>query len=451
VIPGPPAVAVQDGFRNTVTSSAASITIAIGTNPTGATLSGTMTRPATAGVVSFDDLTVSQPGAGYTLTASSPGLTAATSAAFAIMATTGNISGRVTRASDRTPLSGAVVDALQAGLVKGSMTTDIEGSYAIRGLAPGSYDVRASASGYQAQTQDALTITAGNTASVDFSLSAVPGPNIRITSPAAGSIIDRLTVVVRGEISAPAGMDVGVSVNDIPGFVDGGEFVALVSVDPTVTALTATASSAGGALAADSIPITVQASAADPLFNLRATPAGGLAPLTVGFDLSAEVGISQIALDVDGDGAPDVQGATLTGVSFTLSEPGIYLPQATVTDFRGVVQTATTIVQVLDRALLDQRLQAVWRNVKDALRVGAVTQAVGFIHSDTREQYRAQFDQFPPATLGAVDQIMTTIQLVEVGFAGAQYEMLRQQDGQVFSYAVWFQLDQDGLWRLRRF
>jgi hypothetical protein len=39
----------------------------------------------------------------------------------------------------------------------------------------------------------------------------------------------------------------------------------------------------------------------------------------------------------------------------------------------------------------------------------------------------------------------------QVNPAGAQYEMLRQQDGQVFSYAVWFQLDHDGLWRLRRF
>jgi hypothetical protein len=40
---------------------------------------------------------------------------------------------------------------------------------------------------------------------------------------------------------------------------------------------------------------------------------------------------------------------------------------------------------------------------------------------------------------------------VEVGFGGAEYEMLRVRDGQTLSFAVWFQLDQDGLWRLRRF
>jgi hypothetical protein len=46
---------------------------------------------------------------------------------------------------------------------------------------------------------------------------------------------------------------------------------------------------------------------------------------------------------------------------------------------------------------------------------------------------------------------MTSIQLVEVGFGGAQYEMLRQRGDETLSFAVWFQLDHDGLWRLRRF
>ena len=68
-----------------------------------------------------------------------------------------------------------------------------------------------------------------------------------------------------------------------------------------------------------------------------------------------------------------------------------------------------------------------------------------------RDRYQTQFSQLNPGTLANVDQIMTSIALVEVGFAGAQYEMLRPSDGQVFSYAVWFQLDLDGLWRIRRF
>ena len=85
-IAGPPSVTVQDNFGNTVTSSSASITIAIGTNPGGGSLSGTLTMNATSGVASFSNLSVNKSGAGYTLTASATGLTGATSGGFNIAA-----------------------------------------------------------------------------------------------------------------------------------------------------------------------------------------------------------------------------------------------------------------------------------------------------------------------------------------------------------------------------
>src|SRR4029077_18813299 len=43
-------VTVQDAFNNTVTSSTATITVAIGTNPGGGTLSGTTSASASGGV-----------------------------------------------------------------------------------------------------------------------------------------------------------------------------------------------------------------------------------------------------------------------------------------------------------------------------------------------------------------------------------------------------------------
>ena len=66
-IPGPPSVAVQDSFGNTVTDSTAAITISIGTNPSGGILSGTTTRNAVAGVASFSDVSIDRGGNGYTL------------------------------------------------------------------------------------------------------------------------------------------------------------------------------------------------------------------------------------------------------------------------------------------------------------------------------------------------------------------------------------------------
>ena len=78
-------VAVIDALANRVTTSTANITLAIANNPPGTgILSGTATAAAASGVATFTGLSIDKAGAGYTLAASSIGLTGATSAAFTI-------------------------------------------------------------------------------------------------------------------------------------------------------------------------------------------------------------------------------------------------------------------------------------------------------------------------------------------------------------------------------
>ncbi len=81
-----PVVTVQDSNGNTVTTSTASITIAIGTNPGSGALSGTATVSAVNGIATFSGLSINKSGIGYTLSASSAGLTSATSSTFTIQA-----------------------------------------------------------------------------------------------------------------------------------------------------------------------------------------------------------------------------------------------------------------------------------------------------------------------------------------------------------------------------
>ena len=78
-------VAIVDAYGN-LTSSTASVTLAVGTNPGGGTLSGTLTVAAVAGVATFPGLSIDKTGVGYTLAASSAGLAGAASAAFDITA-----------------------------------------------------------------------------------------------------------------------------------------------------------------------------------------------------------------------------------------------------------------------------------------------------------------------------------------------------------------------------
>jgi hypothetical protein len=77
-------VEARDASGNVVVTFSGTITVALGTNPSGATLSGTKTAPAISGVATFADLSVDKVGTGYTLTATTSTLTGATSAAFDI-------------------------------------------------------------------------------------------------------------------------------------------------------------------------------------------------------------------------------------------------------------------------------------------------------------------------------------------------------------------------------
>ena len=85
--PIPPVrVEVQNSQGGTVSQGSVAVTVALAYNPTGATLSGTLTVGASNGVATFSDLRVNQAGTGYTLRATAGALTPAESAPFAIVA-----------------------------------------------------------------------------------------------------------------------------------------------------------------------------------------------------------------------------------------------------------------------------------------------------------------------------------------------------------------------------
>jgi streptogramin lyase len=76
-------VAIVDPFGNVVTGdNTDAVTITLGNNPGGGTLSGTLTLTVSNGRAEFDDLSIDLAGAGYTLHALTDGLTAADSDAF---------------------------------------------------------------------------------------------------------------------------------------------------------------------------------------------------------------------------------------------------------------------------------------------------------------------------------------------------------------------------------
>lgn len=79
-------VQVTDAYNNVVTSSSVSVTLAIGVNPGAGTLSGTLTQAAASGLAIFSGISINKSGTGYTLSATSAGLSSVTSNAFNVVA-----------------------------------------------------------------------------------------------------------------------------------------------------------------------------------------------------------------------------------------------------------------------------------------------------------------------------------------------------------------------------
>jgi len=277
---------------------------------------------------------------------------------------------------------------------------------------------------------------------------AVAGGGLTVTifEPAAGSTLPAGTVLVRGTVDL-GGAEVGVTVNGLPGWMEGTTFIALAEVDPDSTSIVASAVAADGRTGSASIPITVTAA---PIIGLLASPWSGVAPLTVHFSLSRDPNTVSVELDADGDGVLDFIGEALEEQPVTYTRPGIYVARAVARDAGGAATTATAVVRVFDAAALDSHLRAQWSAMRDALRRGDVAAGVSHIVQRRRADYDAAF-RLLNASLPAIDALLTDITPLEVRNASAIYEMLRADDGLLKSFEIRFAIDGDGIWRVEAF
>ena len=78
-------VTIQDANGSTVGGASTSVTLSIGPNSPAGTLAGTVTVAATDGVAVFPNVSIDKAGSGYTLSATAPNLSGATSSAFDVI------------------------------------------------------------------------------------------------------------------------------------------------------------------------------------------------------------------------------------------------------------------------------------------------------------------------------------------------------------------------------
>jgi CSLREA domain-containing protein len=183
------------------------ITIALGSNTTGATLSGTKTVRSVQGVAKFDDLSIDKPGSGYTLTASTD-LGSATSNSFNIENPATQFEVSVPATADIGAAFNFTVRTLDAD---GNPSTLYRGTVAItsddpNGTLPANYTFTATDAGqhtFSARFSKPGMRTITVTDTVDSSLTAASGlgvpppapgaPDLEATSDTGSSDSDNLT------------------------------------------------------------------------------------------------------------------------------------------------------------------------------------------------------------------------------------------------------------------
>jgi hypothetical protein len=298
-----PVVAVQDAFGNTVTTSSASVTLALATNPAGGALSGTATIAAVNGLATFSSLSIERAAPGYTLSASSSGLASGTSAAFTITVGAASRLGFTTQPGGGTaglawlqqpavavqdafgntiPTSTASVTlALGAnpggGALSGARTVSaVNGVATFGGLsierAAAGYTLTASASGLASGASAAFTVTPGAPAQLQFAVE--PGGGSAGTAWAQQPVVVVQDSLGNTVTTSAASVTLALAAHPGGGTLSGGATVSAVNGVASFTGLSIERAAAGYALGAAA---TGLAGATSASFNVTPAAASRLA------------------------------------------------------------------------------------------------------------------------------------------------------------------------------
>ncbi len=273
---------------------------------------------------------------------------------------------------------------------------------------------------------------------------------LQITEPEAGAAIEADSLVVRGLATAPAA-DFGIEVNGVVALRDAAQFGALVPVLQPIELLTATARDATGQIVArHAIPVSIAPADEEPVVSLSVAPDMGTVPFTAHFGFTSEVAPTLVTFDADGNGTPDAAGPTFDDRSFTYATPGLYEPTVTVVAEDGTTHSASTLVRVFGVGELDLVLLPKWNALKDALRAGDVSGALQYILIRRRAGYAEDLSSLE-IPLSEIDGELTDLVFDDQLGRNVDYQMFRDEGGNIYSYPVVFTLDEDGVWRLGAF
>jgi hypothetical protein len=287
----------------------------------------------------------------------------------------------------------------------------------------------------------------GNSGSMDLHLIYVPDVSLAVSidSPTPGANIAGDRVLVSGTFQGPP--NTGITVNGIVASQNGNRFYASVPLVSSANTLTAIATRPDGNSATQSISIS---SSGTSLFSVSVEPASGIAPLKTAFLVwnNANIQISKIQIDFDGDGTVDFTTADLGArIETTYVTPGVYPARIMVTDSSNNVHGMSQFVVVKDITKLDAMLRGVYTGMLSMLRQGNIDAALAYVTGGVHDKYKAVFNALKPTLATMVDQL-GDIQDGSISGEMAEYVIVRNAAAGPQAFLIYFILGEDGVWRI---
>jgi hypothetical protein len=97
---------------------------------------------------------------------------------------------------------------------------------------------------------------------------------------------------------------------------------------------------------------------------------------------------------------------------------------------------------------VEKELQKIWRGVNTAAQNGDIDTLISYFALQSQERYRSTFTQIGTTALPKIFSSIELIHLLNVRDHYAEAEAIRTENGEKFSYPIYFIEEQDGIWKV---
>ena len=134
----------------------------------------------------------------------------------------------------------------------------------------------------------------------------------------------------------------------------------------------------------------------------------------------------------------------------SIDSEGIYDFTAEVTTESGDF-TDTVSVLVLDRDTLDSLLRAKWEGMRTSLANNDINAAASFFSSEKKEAKSGEFSALSESQRLNLVQELEDIEFIKMMGRSVEYDIRIFRDETEYSFYLLFEMDNDGLWKIRGF